>query len=100
MSDKKDSKYGTFPRKWAKILDNLHEDDKFLEDVQQFSTSDLEKKIVDCNENMAEFKKNMELDADLKDAKEHVKSLAAVYKDGINVNEAKAMYCVYIKNSL
>lgn len=98
---KKDKeKFGTFPKKWARVLDKLHDDDKFLEEVQQFSKEDLDKKIVQCNEHMAEIKKDMDADIDLKNAKEHVKELSAEYKEGININEAKAMYCVYIKNSL
>ena len=97
---KKDDKFGTFPRKWARVLDNLHEDDKFLQDVQQFAKEDLDKTIVTSNENMAEIRKDMEADPDLKNARQHVKELAAEYKEGISINEAKAMYCVYIKNSL
>ena len=94
------SKFGTFPRKWARVLENLHEDDKFLEDVQQFSTEEMDKQIVTSNEIIAEMKKNMELDSDLQAAKQNVKDIASNYTEGIKINEAKAMYCVYLKNSL
>ena len=96
----KDSKFGTFPKKWAKVLEHLHEDDTFINDVQGYSPAEIEKQIVNCNENIAEFKKNMDADLDLKAAKENVKELASQYTDAVKINEAKAMYCVYIKNSL
>lgn len=99
MADDKNS-FGTFPRKWARILEGLHQDDDFIDKAQQCSHADLDKYIVECNEHIAEMKKNMDADQDLKDAKENVKAIAAQYTDSIKVNEAKAMYCVYIKNSL
>lgn len=99
-NDKKDNKFGNFPKKWARVLENLHDSDTFMQDVQQFTKEEMDKTIVQCNENMAEIKKDMDADPDLKNAKEHVKELAAEYKEGISINESKAMYCVYLKNSL
>lgn len=100
MAKETNSNLQNFPKKWAKVLDNLAEDDKFLETAQQSSKADLDKIIVTCNERTAELKKLMDLDQDLAEKKEAVKEAASGYKEGLAVNEAKAMYCVYLKNSL
>jgi predicted HicB family RNase H-like nuclease len=97
---KEASPTSNFPKKWAKILDNLDPSDKFIDTVQQSTHDELDKIIVQCNEHMAEVKKDMDADQDLAEKKQAVKDAAAQYKEGIAVNEAKAMYCVYIKNSL
>ncbi len=94
------SKWGTFPRKWAKVLENLHQDDDFVEKAQQASTEELDKIIVNCNEVIAEMNKNMDADQELKEAKEKVKDVASQYTDGIKINNAKSMFCIYMKNSL
>lgn len=99
MAKKDENKYGNLPKKWVKVLDNLQDDD-FLEKAQQSSKEELSDIIVKCNENLAEIKKDMDADQDLAEKKQAVKDAAAVYKEGIAVNEAKAMYCVYLKNSL
>ena len=96
-------KLSGFPRKWARILeiDNDESDDNnFLDKVQQSSKEDLDDMIVTCNENIAEFKKDEDADLDLQNLKEQVKDASAIYRDGVKINNARAMYCVYIKKSL
>jgi hypothetical protein len=104
MAKTKDPRLDNFPKRWATVLDKLcngeGDADPFLDDVQQMSKEDLDKLIVKFNENQADFKKDMDADMDLANKKEAVAEAAAVYKDGIKVNEAKAMYCVYLKRSL
>lgn len=101
----KDTRLQNFPKKWASILEKLcnGEDgskDDFLDTAQQSSKDDLDKMIVKFNENLADFRKDMDADADLQDKKEAYAEAASFYRDGIKVNEAKAMYCIYLKRSL
>ena len=96
-------KLSGFPRKWARILeiDNDESDENnFLDKVQQASKDELDDMIVVCNENMADLRKDEAADLDLQNLKEQVKDASAIYRDGIKINEARAMYCVYIKKSL
>lgn len=104
---KTDARLENFPKKWASVLEKLclmddgsGKADDFLDVAQQSSKEDLDKLIVQYNENMAEFQKDMAADQDLEEKKVAYQEAASVYRDGIKVNEAKAMYCVFIKKSL
>lgn len=114
MSDKtkskksqKDSRLENIPKRIANILEKLcnssGEDgnaDPFLDDVQQLSKEELDKLIIQFNENVVDFRKDMEADMDLASKREAYAEAAIVYRDGIKINDAKAVYCVYLKRSL
>jgi hypothetical protein len=104
MAKEKDSRLDNFPKKWANVLNKICNQgempDEFLDNVQQCSKEELDQLIVKHNELIADFKKDREEDQDLASAKERYQEAGMVYKEGISINEAKAMYCVYLKKSL
>ena len=104
---KKDSRLEGIPKRVASILEKLCNSsdengnaDPFLDDVQQLSKDEINDLIIQFNENVVDFKKDMEADMDLASKKEAYAEAAAVYREGIKVNDAKAVYCVYLKRSL
>lgn len=94
-----DSRLKGFPKKWANVLAQP-DHDEWLDKAQQASKDDLEKMIVQSSELLADFKKDLESDQDIKDIKEQLKDACHVPRQGIKINEAKAMYCVYLKKSM
>jgi len=96
----KDSKFGpTFPKKWANVLSNP-DHEEWVEKAQQSSKADLEQMIVQSSELLADFKKDLETDPDIKDLKDQLKDASHIPREGIKINEAKAMYAVYLKKSM
>lgn len=108
MKPKKDARLENFPKKWARVLEKActgdnpdgASNDDFLDKVQQSSKEELDQMIIRYNENLAEISKDMELDQDLIEKKEVAKEAASFYTEGKKLNEAKAMYCIFIKKSL
>jgi hypothetical protein len=103
----KDARLENVPKKIRSVLEKLcfaddgsGNGDDFLDKAQQSTKEELDKMIVQFNENLADFQKDMEADTDLEEKKSVYQEAAAVYRDGIKVNSAKAAYCVYLKRSI
>jgi hypothetical protein len=103
----KDPRLENFPKKYRSVLEKLCSNDDgtgqaddFLDVAQQATKEELNSMIVKYNENRADFEKDRDADTDLEEAKVKYQEAGQVYRDGIKVNEAKAMYCVFIKKSL
>jgi len=90
--------YGTFPKKWAKILENFAEDD-FKSNAEASSAEELNTIIVECAKTITNTEKDRGIDDDLKNLKEQLKHASAVYSDVIKAHEAKKRYCVYLLES-
>jgi len=93
---KKENKFGTFSKKWAKWLEG---EEEFVTKAQQSTAEELDEMIVLFNERITEKEQEMESDSDLKARKEELKELLAPYKECLKINEAKSRYCIAIKES-
>lgn len=92
-----DERLKDLPKKLQKALAG---DDEFLDKAQHASKKELDDLCLKSTELLVDFEKDMDADADLQSLKEQSKEAAAVYKEGIKINKARAAYCVYIKKSL
>jgi len=91
--------YGTFPKKWVKIMEKLV-DDTFKSKAESSSSEELANTIVNCAKTITNTEKDMTADEDLKNQKEELKYACAVYSDVIKGHEAMKRYCVYLLESM
>lgn len=85
-----------FPKKYLNKLKNL---DGFEESTQSLSNEDLKKLVMTSAKQMFEIEQAMDVDEGLLKAKEHVKELAAPYKESMGLEEAKMKYACFVLES-
>jgi hypothetical protein len=88
--------YGTFPKRWAKIIEEMPE---FKSEAQQMDAVELKKVIVDCSKKVSEIEKAKDEDLDLKSLQEQLKEASSGYKQITKENEAKKRFAVYLLES-
>ena len=82
-----------FPKKWAKVLEDLPE---FKESAEASSKEDLNKIIIQCEGNIYTVEKEKECDTKLNAAKDLVKDYMTPYRDAVKVQMAKIKYALYL----
>jgi len=90
--------YGNFPKKWAKILNDMADED-WKGSADSASSEELKAIIVKSTKLITNTEKDKDADNDLKTLKEQLKMAMSTYTDIIKLEEAKKRYCVYLLNS-
>lgn len=90
----KDKNQGTLlPAKWEKLIKKMPE---FKDIADAASVEDLKKMIITCEGHLYTINQDEEADVKLTAAKEMAKDLAAGYKEGRKVQQAKIQYSLFL----
>ena len=83
-----------FNPKWEKVLKKLGGD--FMDSSQSKSNDDLQKQILRSQTVISDLEKDMENDVALQKAKDELKKVGGAYRDEINLERAKSMFCLWL----
>lgn len=86
-----------FSAKWEKVLNKLGGD--FMSSSESKTNEELQNQILRSQMVISDLEKDMEHDAKLQSVKQEVKRLSEVYREEINLEKAKSMFCIWLLRS-